>query len=66
MNTLNLSDSIFREVVHSTEWIADALNTAQGRSPTPADSQLACGNALVDSCAAPEHTAIKFLTLGGE
>jgi hypothetical protein len=39
MNTLNLSDSILREVVHSTEWIADALNAAQGRSPTPADSQ---------------------------
>jgi hypothetical protein len=41
MNTLNLSDSIFSEVLHTTEWITDVLNALQDIRvrPTPADSQ---------------------------
>src|SRR5260370_22297493 len=48
MNTLNLFHIIFREVVHTTEWIPDSLNSPQGCTggTNASDSQ----QALLSTC----------------
>src|SRR6266699_3069659 len=53
MNTLNLFHIIFREVVHTTEWIADSLNSPQGctSGTNASDSQ----QALLSTCTKRRH-----------
>src|SRR5712691_10002265 len=53
MNTLNLFHIIFREVVHTTEWIADSLNSPQGctSGTNASDSQ----QELLSTCTKRRH-----------